>query len=123
MPDLLETLIAREREAWDASGEGDGQWYRDNLTDDALLIFAGVPEAMGREVTASAVDESTGGWEHYELQSVKLVTLGADAALLTYLGVARRGGEDNDFVASISTAYVKQGERWLLAFHQQTPQG
>jgi hypothetical protein len=78
---------------------------------------------MGREVTAAAVDESTGGWEHYELQSVKLVKLGADAALLTYLGVARRGGEDSDFVASISTAYVKHGDRWLLAFHQQTPQG
>jgi hypothetical protein len=121
--DLMETLIAREREAWDASGAGDGAWYRENLTEDARLIFAGVPEALGREVTAAAVDESTGGWEHYDLQQVKLVSLGEDAALLTYLAVARRGGEDNDFIASISTAYVNDGDRWLLAFHQQTPQG
>jgi hypothetical protein len=119
----METLIEREREAWDASGAGDGAWYRENLTEDARLIFAGVPEALGREVTATAVDESTGGWEHYELQQVRLVSLGEDAALLTYLAVARRSGEESDFVASISTAYVRQGDRWLLAFHQQTPQG
>lgn len=123
MAEMLETLIEREREAWDASGAGDGRWYRENLTDDARLIFAGVPEALSREATAAAVDESTGGWEHYELQSVHLVELGSEAALLTYLAVARRGGEDDDFLASISTAYVKQGEKWLLAFHQQTPQG
>jgi hypothetical protein len=122
VPDLMETLIGREREAWDASGGGDGRWYRENLTEDARLVFAGVPESMGRETTAAAVDESTGGWEHYELQQVHLVELGSDAALLTYLAVARRGGEENDFVASISTAYVKHGDRWLLAFHQQTPQ-
>lgn len=123
MADVLETLIAREREAWDASGAGDGRWYRENLTEDARLVFAGVPESLGREETAAAVDESTGGWEHYELQSVHLVELGNDAALLTYLAVARRGGEDGDFIASISTAYVREGDKWLLAFHQQTPQG
>lgn len=123
MPDLRETLIAREREAWDASGNADGQWYRENLTEDALLVFAGVPEAMGREATAVVVDESTGSWEHYELQDVRIVALGSDAALLTYLATARRGGEDTDFIASISTAYVKDGDSWLLAFHQQTPQG
>ena len=123
MPSLRETLIAREREAWDASGGADGRWYRENLTEDALLIFAGAPEPMGREATAAAVDASTGSWEHYELQDVKLVELGTDAALLTYLGVARRSGEDADFAASISTAYVKKGDTWLLAFHQQTPQG
>ena len=123
MPDQQETLIAREREAWDASGTSDGRWYRENLTDDALLVFAGIPEPMSREATAAAVDASTGSWEHYELQDVRMVALGTDAALLTYLGVARRSGEDGDFIASISTAYVNKGGKWLLAFHQQTPQG
>jgi len=118
--DLRETLIAREREAWDASGGSDGKWYRENLTEDALLVFAGLPP-LTREATAEAVDNSTGSWERYDFEDVEIVTLGSDAALLTYRATARRGGEDEEFVARISTAYVKQGERWLLAFHQQTP--
>jgi hypothetical protein len=32
MPDLMESLLGREPEAWDAGGAGDGRWYRKNLT-------------------------------------------------------------------------------------------
>lgn len=41
-------------------------------------------------------------------------------AFLTYRASAVRG-EDVRYRALVSSAYVKRGDAWKLAFHQQTP--
>jgi len=122
MPDLEETLIEIEQAAWDASSSGNGDWYRDNLTEDALLVFPGLSQPMNRSACVETVDAALGSWEWYRMQDVRVVPLADDAAVLTYRAVARRAGEAVDYVASISTVYVRQDGDWKLAFHQQTLQ-
>ncbi len=86
------------------------------------MVFPGLNEPLTRSACVRVVDAATGSWEWYRMQDVHLVPLGEDAAVLVYRAVARRAGDVSDFVASISSVYVREGGLWKMAFHQQTPQ-
>ena len=47
--------------------------------------------------------------------------LSKDVALLTYRAVARWAHESAPYTALASSVYVKRGETWKLALHQQSP--
>lgn len=121
MSDLQEILLTLEAAAWEASSSGNGDWYRENLTEDAQLVFPGVAEPMSRTECADVVDAAMGSWEWYRMEDVRLIGLGAEAAVLSYHAVARREGETSEYIAQISSGYARVGVGWKLAFHQQTP--
>jgi hypothetical protein len=115
---LAERLVALEREGWDAlvSGEG-GRYYREHLTDDALMAFPfGV---LTREATIEAM-ESAPPWERYEIADPQAVALSDDSAIVVYEVVAQRPGEET-YSAVISTTFVRDDGVWKVAFHQQSP--
>jgi hypothetical protein len=115
---LAEGLIALEREGWNAlsSGAG-GAYYREHLTDDALMAFPfGV---LGREATIAAI-ESAPPWETFEIRNPRVVALGAGAGIVVYEVTAQRAGQE-PYTAVISSTFVRDGDGWKLAFHQQSP--
>ena len=117
---LAERLVALEHEGWDAlvAGEG-GRYYREHLTDDALMAFPfGV---LTREATIEAM-ESAPPWERYELADPQVVALSDDSGILVYEVVARRAGQE-PYSAVVSTTFVRDGDVWKVAFHQQSPKG
>jgi hypothetical protein len=98
-----------------SAGQG-GQYYRQHLTDDALMAFSfGVLE---REQAIVAM-ESAQPWASFEMTDVRVVELSADSAVVVYRVQARRAGED-PYDAMIASTFVRRGV-WKLAFHQQTP--
>ena len=115
---LAERLVALEHERWDAlvAGEG-GRYYREHLTDDALMAFPfGV---LTREATIEAM-ESAPPWERYEIADPRVVALSDDSGIVVYAVVAQRPGEE-PYSAVVSTTFVRDGDVWKVAFHQQSP--
>ena len=115
---LAERLIALEHEGWEAlSSDAGGAYYREHLTDDALMAFPfGV---LDREATIAAI-ESAPPWERFEIRAPRVVGLGPDAGVVVYEVTAQRAGQA-PYAAVVSSAFVRDGDGWKLAFHQQSP--
>ena len=118
---LQERLIEREREGWAASGARDGEWYRANCTGDAFFVLPGM--VLDRDQCAKAIEDNDITWTDYAIESPRLAMFAPDAAVLSYRCHATRDGDDQPYVALISSVYVGRGDAWFLAFHQQTPLG
>lgn len=111
-------ILDLEEEGWRALSSGQGaQFYESMLTEDALLVVPGM--VVDRATFLEAVQHEK-PWSRYEIEDPRLVQLTADSAALVYRVTAQREGQPA-YVALISTTYVKRGESWKLAHHQQTP--
>jgi hypothetical protein len=116
---LLETLVARERDFWDASSAGDGDFYRANVTEGGVFVFPPPTGAIDRDTCATIVDGNETPWQSYQIYEARLVPLAMGVAVITYRATAQPEG-GNRFAMLVSSAYVRRDENWLLAFHQQT---
>jgi hypothetical protein len=121
MPDeLRDTLEDLERAGWDALCSGTGaDFYGELMTTDGAMVLANGAVLTRPDVVASLRDAPA--WDGYDLRDVRLVTTGRDGAALVYRATARRDGEP-DFVAAMSSVYVRVDGRWRLALYTQTPQ-
>ena len=124
---LAERLVALEHEGWAPSSQvtvavlprasHGGRYYRERLTDDAQMAFPfGV---LPREATIEAM-ESAPPWERYEITDPHVVALSDESGIVVYEVVAQRPGEE-PYSAVVSTTFVRDGEAWKVAFHQQSP--
>ena len=115
---LAERLVALEHEGWGAlvAAEG-GRYYGEHLTLDALMAFPfGV---LTREATIEAM-EAAPPWARYEIADPQVVALSDDSGILVYEVVAQRPGAE-PYRAVVSTTFVRAGDEWKVAFHQQSP--
>lgn len=115
---LAEQLIAIEREGWEAlvAGHG-GAYYREHLAANAVMAFPfGV---LDREAAIDAID-SAPPWERFEMRDPKVVELSDSSGVVVYSVTAQRPGQE-PYSAVISSTFVRDGDGWRLAFHQQSP--
>jgi hypothetical protein len=117
MPIKLEDhLFSLEEKFWTQGAE----YYRRNLAPAAVMVF---PDPAGVQVKDD-VASSLGPvprWSRVALEEHRLLELSGSAALVTYKATARRPDGGEPYVARASSAYVRDGGAWKLAFHQQTP--
>ena len=109
-----------ERAGWDALVEGGDaarSFYDGVLDDDVVMQLPGGLLLTDRAVMLQTMGDSP--WSSYELADVAVRTPADDVALVTYGVVAQRG--DETYSALMSSLYVRRGDGWRLAFHQQTP--
>jgi hypothetical protein len=117
--DLREDLLRVERDGWQAISTHRGaEFYSARLTEDALMVLPG-DMVLDRR---SALDSLDGPvtWEWFRIENDRVVPLGDEAAALTYRVTAKRPDEE-PYSALITSTYVRQGDSWLMAVHQQTP--
>jgi hypothetical protein len=112
---LEDVLFAVEEQFWLEGAEH----YAANLSPAAVMVF---PDPAGVRVK-DEIESSIAGprWSDVALEEHRLMQLNEGAAIVTYKATARRDGEARPYVARASSAYVHDGKRWKLAFHQQTP--
>ena len=116
MPIHLEDHLFRmERKFWT---EGP-QFFERHLAYAAIMVF---PEPTGvltrDQVIQSFSNEAR--WSDVAFEDHRVLELSDRAALVSYRAVARRGDRE-PYMAYASSAYVRDGGSWKLAFHQQTP--
>lgn len=115
--DLTAELLEMEHRFWAAATDPD--FYREHVADDAVMVFPYGVGAMDKDMVIYAVTASTEEWASHELEEVRVVPIGDDAAVITYQASAD-GAADRRFEAFVSSIYVRREGRWMLVFHQQT---
>lgn len=119
MNEFPEQLLEIERKLW----TNNAVFYRDNLTEDCLLVF---PETgvITRDIAVDAIlkeNEEDRKWADVYFDEIRRLRLADDIALLTYRVKAKWEHENSVITAFASSLYVKRFGAWKLAFHQQTP--
>ena len=116
---LEETLIELERAGWEAlSTPGAGaDFYRKQLTEDALMVFGFGVLDRGQALEAMA---SAPPWSSFRIEEPRVLELTGDSAVLTYLAIAQREGEAA-YSGRTTSVYVRSNGSWRMALHQQTP--
>ena len=116
MPTSLEDLLfALEERFWLEGGD----YYRGNLASAAVMVFPDPPGVLVSDEIADSID-CVARWTQVELVEHRLLELDENAAVVTDKATAWRD-DRAPYVARASSAYVRDGRTWKLAFHQQTP--
>ncbi len=112
---LEDELLENERDLW----TGGAAAYRRLVDDECLVAFAPMAGVRSREEVADSVGSGP-RWRELEMEVVGVLRPTDDVAVVSYRGSAVRG-EDERYHALVCSGYVRRGEGWKLAFHQQTP--
>jgi hypothetical protein len=117
MPIKLEDyLFSLEEKFWTEGAE----YYQQNLAYAAIMVFPDPAGVMVKDEIASSLEKKA-RWSRVALEEHRLLELNDAAAVVTYKATARRADGGKAYVARASSAYVRDGSSWKLAFHQQTP--
>jgi hypothetical protein len=111
-------LVNIERKLW----TNDAVFYKDNLTEDCVLIFPNTG-LITRDVAVEAIrkeNEEGRRWAEVDLDEICRLRLAEDVALLTYRVTARWQHEESRTTSLASSLYVERDGAWKLALHQQT---
>jgi Domain of unknown function (DUF4440) len=118
--ETLNDLITIERTLW----ENDADTYHERYSPEALLIFPGVGRIDRERAVAAIRKENAEGraWAEVRFDDVDGRWIRSDAAaLITYMATARWNYESSASKTHCASVYVRVGESWRVAFHQQTP--
>lgn len=114
----LERLLEQEHAGWRALCETrGGTFYGELMTPDGLMVIVN-GTVLDRNAVAASLNDSP-PWSAYEILEPRLVELGPDCAVLVYRARASRG-EEEPFVALMSSTYRVVDGRLRLALYQQT---
>lgn len=115
----LGALLALERRGWEAlTRHKGGRFYGTLMTADAVMILVN-GMVLDRETIAATLDDSP-AWSTFALEDARLVPTGEGSAALVYRATAARDGEDEPFVALMSSHYALVDGRPALTLYQQT---
>lgn len=118
--DTLGELLTIERTLW----ENNADVYRKTYAPQAVLVFPGVGRIDRESAVAAIHKENAEGraWAEVRFDDAigRWLTAGS-AALISYRATARWNDETVGSQTLCATVYIRQGEAWRVAFHQQTP--
>jgi hypothetical protein len=114
-------LVTLEESGWQALSSGGPvarEFYDGVLDDDVVMLL---PGGMRLDDRALMLDAMAGQpWASHTLEDLHVLAVTDDVAVVTYGVVAQREGPPT-YSALISSIYVRRGDSWRLALHQQTP--
>jgi hypothetical protein len=117
MPGKLEDLLFQlEERFWTAGAD----FHMSNLADAAVMVLPGPAGVLVKDEIMRSLGRQA-PCTHVALEEHRVLQLGDAAAIVTYRAAARRQGSAKPYIVRASSAYVHDGRRWRLAFHQQTP--
>jgi uncharacterized protein DUF4440 len=117
MPIKLEDhLFSLEEKFWTEGAD----YYRRNLAHAAIMVFPDPAGVLVKDEIASSLGHKA-RWSNVALEEHRLLELSDRAAVVSYKATAMRPDGGEPYIARASSAYVRDGAGWKLAFHQQTP--
>ena len=109
----LHALLALEHRGWESLTRHDGgRFYGALMTADNGMV-------LDRDTVAATLDDSP-AWSAFTLEDARLVPTGEGSAALVYRATAARDGEEEPFVALMSSHYTLVDGRPALTLYQQT---
>ncbi|RLV56180.1 nuclear transport factor 2 family protein [Aeromicrobium phragmitis] len=115
----IDRLLDLEHRGWDAlSSSQGGTFYGDLMTPDAVMILVN-GMVLDRPTIAQTLNDSP-PWSSFSLDGARVVSTGEASAALIYTATARRDGQDEPFVALMSSHYRVLDDQVRLTLYQQT---
>ncbi|MGN6597671.1 MAG: nuclear transport factor 2 family protein [Actinomycetes bacterium] len=115
----LSGLLNLERRGWDSLTRSQGgDFYGRLMTEDAVMVLVN-GMVLDRDTVAGPLNDSP-PWETYALTDERLVPVSDDVAALLYRATATRAGEDEPFLALMTSVYRMVDGEPRLALYQQT---
>jgi Domain of unknown function (DUF4440) len=114
-------VLTLEERMWEANRKGDGEFNRECLADEAVVVsLYGV---LGKEAIVHQVAENRVPFTSTRLDHPRVVLLTDRSALVTYNVhiEAVRNGQPFAFSVYATSAWKRVGERCLGVLHHQTP--
>lgn len=114
-------LMTMEKQAWEAFGKGDGKFFESFVTDDFQIV--GETGFMGKTQMVKEISTKPCDVKSFEFTNFKATMLDKNTALVTYEATQNGmcGGQAMPAKVLASSVFVKRGDKWLGAFHQETP--
>lgn len=122
--DVEQKLTSSEKQLWEAWKNKDSAPFKQNLTDDSVMIdTTGI--VQGKDKAVDSLTKTPCEVNSYSLGETKVAWLDKDTALLTYKADADAtcGGQKVPPSVYAASIWVKKGGKWQAAFHQETPAG
>lgn len=113
-------LIGRLAEFVTAIAQNDVEFFRENMTDDAMCVFPGTDGVYDREQTAAGMADHP-PYAKYLLEDPRVIDAGPTAAVLMARGVIQRVDDPTPRSVVVSNTFVNRDGVWKLAFVQWTP--
>ena len=113
---IKESLLELERQLWNA----DEEFYRERLSEDAVMVFPEPTGILERSGVLESVD-GTDRWGRIEFDDERLIEVDDNVFQLIYRALAERNEDGSEYIALITTTYVEASGSWRLVSHQQTP--
>lgn len=117
---LQDTLVALEKQSWEAWKNHDGKFFQGFLSDDHVELGFGGPQNKASVVAGVAGPVCS--VKSYEVDHFELAVVDANTALLTYHAAQDTtcGGQPVPSPVWVSSLYVKRDGRWFNFLYQQT---
>ena len=117
---MRETIIAIERQAWEAWKRKDASFFRATLLPNAAYVSA--TGVSTREEIAHQIETDNCAVGGYVLRNEEVHSLSPDVALVTLRAMSdvTCGDQAIHSDAWSSTVYVRDGDSWRVSFHQET---
>jgi uncharacterized protein (TIGR02246 family) len=114
-------IVALEKSAFEAWKNKDRKFFEEHMSEAGQYLEANGAGGKAQYVKAIIDNNCTVG--RYSLDNTRVTMLSKDVALLTYRYAhdVVCGGHPEASPLWASTVYVKQGGKWLIAFHQEIP--
>ncbi len=114
-------IVALEKSAFEAWKNKDRKFFEDHMSEAGQYLDSNGVGGKAQYVKAIINNNCT--VSSYSLDNTKVTMLSEDVALLTYRYAhnAVCGGSPEASPLWSSTLYVKRGDKWLIAFHQEIP--
>ena len=118
-PSVKQTLIAREKEVFEAFKQRNASTFNGYLSDD----FVGVDGAGWTHKSDQADAMKDTELKDYSFDDIKLVKATKNVAILTYK-LTQHGtykGEAMPTKVFATSVWAKSGDKWVAVLHQETP--
>jgi len=119
--DEAQTLIALEKQSWDAWKAHDAKFFAGFLSDDHVEV--GARGVNGKQQVLSGVASPLCRVEEFAVDRFRVTRLSADTAVVVYHARQKTqcGAVAVPSPAWVSSLYVRREGRWLNALFQQSP--
>ena len=119
-PARKDSLVALEKQSWEAWKNRDGKFFEGFLSDDHVEI--GFGGRTDKKTVVAGVGSPACVVKSYTVDRFDLKVLGPDTALLTYYADQDTtcGGNPVPSPVWVGSLYVRRGGRWWNAAYQQT---
>jgi ketosteroid isomerase-like protein len=117
IPELTEAISARLFAQWEGWKNQDAASNNAVIADDFNSFWPDGSRHIGKPTAQQMSEQPITG---YKLSQLRVVPVGADAALVTYIADVKIPGDNVEFQMAVGEIWVKRNGQWLIRGYSGT---